>query len=236
MADVVLVTGINGFIAKHVALALLKDGYRVRGTLRNPGAAPAVERTLASAGADVANLSFVVADLKTEDGWREAVEGCRYVQHLASPFPMQQPAARDALLAEARDGTVRVIEAALHAGVERIVQTSSIAAMMYRPDRPRGCTIGEEDWSDPDWSAATPYIISKTRAEAAAWELVRSRGTPARLAVVNPGFVLGPTLDESFGTSVGVIKLLLDGAYPAVPPVDSRWLMCATWPRYRSGQ
>ncbi len=91
--------------------------------------------------------------------------------------------------------------------------------MMYRADRPARLNVTEDDWTDPDWDRLSAYIVSKTRAEQAVWEWAREHGWEKRIVVVNPGFVLGPTLDGRTGTSLDVIKLLMSGAYPAVPPV-----------------
>jgi nucleoside-diphosphate-sugar epimerase len=220
MVETVLVTGISGFIAKHVGLELLKQGHCVRGTVRSMRRADTVRATLAAHGADVGRLSFVVADLEREEGWQDAAAGCRYVQHIASPFPLQQPGGREDLVPAAKQGALRVLAAAKAAGVERVVMTSSMAAMMYRANRPAKMTVGEKDWTDPDWKAATPYIISKTRAERAAWDYVNRDWQPERLVAVNPGFVLGPALDAEIGTSLQALAMILRGAYPAVPPVD----------------
>ncbi len=219
MSDLVLVTGVSGFIAKHVALALLKSGYSVRGTVRSLQRGDEVAQALAAAGADPSRFSVVAADLTSDNGWREAAEGCRYVQHVASPFPMKQPKEREALVPAAVGGTLRVLDAALQAGAERIVLTSSIVAMMYRANRPFDLRLGENDWSDTEWTGISAYALSKTRAEEEAWKRVRERGAVHRLSVVNPGFVLGPALDADIGTSLGVIKLFLDGAYPAAPRI-----------------
>jgi len=219
MNETVLITGISGFIAKHVALDLLKAGYTVRGTVRREAKAEAVRETLAKAGAPTDKLSFVVADLGAPEGWDEAVEGADYIQHIASPFPLQQPRDREALVPAARDGAVRVFELGLGAGAKRIVVTSSMVAMTYWANRPSPVTIEENSWTDPDWSALSAYIVSKTRAEKALWERAETLDAENRLAVVNPGFVLGPTLDATLGTSIEVIKLFMTGAYPAVPKV-----------------
>jgi dihydroflavonol-4-reductase len=218
MPDTVLVTGVSGFIAKHVALKLLEAGYDVRGTVRTERRADEVRKAIAEHGGDPHRLSFVVADLGSDDGWAEAAARCRFVQHIASPFPMKQPRNREALVPEARAGALRVLEAALDAGAERIVMTSSMVTMMYRPDRPAEIRVHEDDWSDPEWPAASAYIVSKIRAEHAAWQFMSDRDARDRLVTVNPGFVLGPLLDDVSGTSVDVIKLILEGAYPAVPP------------------
>lgn len=219
MHEQVLITGISGFIAKHVALRLLQSGYRVRGTLRRLEQSDQVRDTLRSHGADTSCLTFTQADLSVDDGWEEATEGCDFVQHVASPFPIKQPRDREALVPEACEGTLRVLTAARDAGVRRVVLTSSTVAMMHRANRAPRITISESDWTDPDWPALSGYIVSKTRAELAAWEWARKSGFTNRLTVTNPGFVLGPALDQTIGTSLGVVKLIMTGSYPALPPV-----------------
>lgn len=218
MADKVLVTGVSGFIAKHAALQLLLKGYEVRGTIRALNKAIKVKKTLEQAGADIARLSFTAADLESDEGWEEAAKGCDGVMHIASPFPLSQPRDRHALTPAARGGVLRVLSAAKKAG--RIVMTSSVAAMMYRPDRPPDFPFGEEDWTDTEWRALTPYILSKTEAELAAWDAAVIGGFKHRLTVVNPALVLGPPLDDDFGASLSLVQFLLTGAYPAIPPVS----------------
>jgi dihydroflavonol-4-reductase len=217
--DRVLVTGVTGYIGRHVARALLERGFAVRGSLRDPARGQDVAAALESSGVDVSALSFVPLDLEREEGFAEAVADCRFVAHVASPFPMEQPSDREALVPAARAGTLRVLRAALDAGVEHIALTSSIAAMMYRPGRPQSLIIREQDWTDPEWSGSSAYTISKTRAELAAWELADERGARQRLTTVNPGLVLGPLLGAANSTSVEALALLLRGAYPAVPPI-----------------
>lgn len=220
MSATVLVTGISGFIAKHVALQLLAAGHIVRGTLRTPAAADEVRASLARHGADLDRLSFVVADLGADAGWAEAIAGCEFIQHVASPFPIKAPADREALVPAAREGTLRILRHALDAGISRVVETSSMVAMMYRASRPAHMTVRENDWSDAEWPPLSAYIVSKTRAERAAWEFVRATAAENKLCTVNPGFVLGPLLDARFGTSLEVIRLFMTGAYPALPPVS----------------
>ena len=220
MGATVLVTGIGGFIAKHVALALLTAGYKVRGTVRSPTAADEVRASLALHGADPERLSFVVVDLDHDRGWADAISGCEFIQHVASPFPIKAPADRESLVPAAREGTLRILRYGLNAGVTRIVETSSMVAMMYRADRAAAITVSEDDWSDPEWPSLSAYIVSKTRAEQAAWEFLRAAGAENKLSTVNPGFVLGPLLDRRLGTSLEVIRLFMTGAYPAVPPVS----------------
>ncbi|MBI1235713.1 MAG: NAD-dependent epimerase/dehydratase family protein [Alphaproteobacteria bacterium] len=215
----VLVTGISGFIAKHVALQLLQAGHEVVGTVRDAARSAPVKETLVRHGADHTKIHFAEADLTRDNGWAAAVAGCDYIQHLASPFPLAQPDDREALVPAARDGLLRVVKAGLDAGAKRIVVTSSLAAVMYHPKFKGQFEAGPEDWSDPDWKAISPYIVSKTRAEQALWALLDERGERHRATVINPGLVLGPSLDERIGTSLSVVEMLLKGAYPASPPL-----------------
>jgi len=219
MSEQVLITGISGFTAKHIALNLLLKGYDVRGTLRTPKRAEQICQALEDNGANISGLGFVEADLDSDAGWDEAVSDCDYVLHVASPFPLEQPRDREALVPQARRGALRVLEAAQAAEVKRIVFTSSMSTMMYRANQLPQITVSEDDWTDPEWKRLTPYVVSKTRAEKAVWEWAKESGWEDRLVVVIPSFILGPTLDGRTNTSLDVIKLIMQGAYPAVPPV-----------------
>ena len=133
--DRVLVTGVSGFIASHVTERLLAKGYLVRGTVRNKAKGQKTIDKLAAQGSDVSKLELVEANLGSDTGWEEAVQDCRYIQHIASPFPLEAPSEREALVPVARAGAMRVIEHGLGAGAERIVMTSSMVAMMGQKGR-----------------------------------------------------------------------------------------------------
>ena len=221
MTDTVLVTGATGFIAKHVIAELLRQGYKVRATARDPArSGDGVRRAISRAGIDAGGVEMVAADLTRDDGWDDAVTGCRYVLHVASPFPITQPADPNEVVGPAREGTLRVLQAAERAGVARVVLTSSTVAIMYTSARAPGHIYTEADWTDPARSDITPYIMSKTLAEQAAWEFVHARPGAPQLAVVNPAFVQGPALDPDLSTSLEVIHLMGKGAYPAAPRVE----------------
>lgn len=216
--DTVLVTGISGFLGGHVALELLRQGYSVRGSVRNLSKADKVRATLKAAGADVSRLDFVALDLLKDEGWEAAVRNCRYVQHVASPFVLEQPKDHAELVRPAVEGTTRAIRAALAAGVERIVVTSSIAAIVYGHERQKGRPkFTEADWTDHTRPSVTAYPDSKTQAERAAWALAESFGARERLAVINPSAIMGPLLDDDPGTSGKLLMRLLDGSVPGTP-------------------
>lgn len=161
-------------------------------------------------------LEVRAANLLEDEGWETAATGCDHVLHVASPFPPSQPKDPDELIVPARDGTLRVLRAALGAGAERVVVTSSVAAIGGGAStaEPRD----ESDWTDLDHPGLSPYVRSKTIAERAAWELVRGSGDESRLAVVNPGAILGPVLSEDRSFSLQVIERLLEGT-PGIPRI-----------------
>lgn len=218
MTDLVLVTGASGFIAKHLTLQLLQKGYEVRGAVRALNKTDQIKRSLGEAGADISKLTFASADLSNDEGWDAASDGCAGVFHVASPFPVEQPRDRMALVPAARDGALRVIKAA--GAAKRIVMTSSMAAMMYRARRPNVMAVSENDWTDVRWKQTTPYIVSKTLAEKAAWEFATQNGFKHRLTTVNPGLVLGPAMDDDLGASIELLRLMTKGDFPAAPPVS----------------
>ncbi len=218
MSQTVLLTGASSFIAKHVALKLLHAGMTVRASVRSAAREGEVIAALSpDAAATVERLSFVHLDLTRDDGWAQAAEGVDALVHTASPFPIAQPKNADDLIRPAVDGTLRALRAARDAGVGRVVLTSSIAAIM-RCDLPAGRDQHDEtDWSQTDHPAATFYDQSKTLAERAAWDFVRDEAPDMALTTINPGFVLGPPLDDGFGSSVGFVKRLLSGKDPMLP-------------------
>ena len=216
MIETVLVTGGGGFVASWCVVTLLNQGYAVRATLRDLDKAPAVLGMVEAAGAPTERLSFVGADLTRDAGWNAAAEGCAYVLHVASPLGSGEAALdRDAFVAPARDGTLRVLNAAVKAGVRRVVMTS--AAATARPPLNSGQTSDETVWADPDDPQFDAYRRSKILAERAAWDFMRDQGGTTQFATVLPGAVFGPVLTRDRPGSVAIIQGLLSGRPQGVP-------------------
>ncbi len=213
----VLVTGGSGFLGSWCLVELLQRGYAVRTTLRDLAREQEVREAVGSQVQAGERLSFYAADLNNDRGWAQAVEGCDYVLHVASPFPSAQPKDPDELIVPAREGTLRVLRAALDAEVKRIVVTSSVAAVGGGA-KADGAALTEENWTDLDNPDLSPYVRSKTVAEKAAWELMRERGASERLATVNPGAILGPLLSRDGSYSLEAVERLLKGT-PGVPRI-----------------
>src|SRR5271168_723138 len=214
MSSKVLVTGGSGYLGTQLIAALLRDGRDVRATVRSLDAEEAVRAAVRRGGVDDTGIELVAADLSADDGWPAALEGVEEVHHVASPIPSAQPKDPDELIIPAREGTVRVLKAARDAGARRVVLTSSFAAVGYSPKAVRDYT--EEDWTDPDMPGLPAYPRSKAIAERAAWDFIEREGGDTELVVVNPTFILGPTLTTRARSSLQLTKAMLDGTMPVV--------------------
>ncbi|RZI60964.1 MAG: aldehyde reductase [Zymomonas sp.] len=212
----VLVTGGSGFVGSHVILQLLAADHDVRATVRTLEREPQVRAALENARADTSRLHFAAADLEQDAGWAEAVAGMDYVQHVASPFPLTQPKDEQELIRPAVDGTLRVLRAARDAGVKRVVQTSSFAAVGYGHGS-REAPYTEADWTDVHGPAVQPYMKSKTLAERAAWDFIAAEGRGMELAVVNPVGIFGPALNHDLSTSIELVRQMILGKLPGTP-------------------
>jgi len=229
----VLVTGATGYVATHTIQQLLISGkYRVRGTVRNLKNEEKVKSLQELVPDTKYPLELCEATLQDKECWVNAVKGCEYVLHIASPVPAGVPKNPDEVIRPAVDGTVNVLSACSESeSVKRVVVTSSLASVscgfIGHPQR-QDHTYTEEDWSPPE--VCPPYERSKTLAEKAAWDFVKDLPEEKRfeLSVICPGAVIGPILNKtSAGTSVGYIKAMLAGEVPgcidlAVPIVDVR--------------
>ena len=211
MAERVLLTGISGYIGQHCGAELLNQGFEVVWTVRSLSKADATRSAIAAV-APVERLTFVEADLLSDQGWDEAVAGCTYVMHVASPFVLAEPKDENDLIAPAVEGTRRVISAAQRAGVRRLVLTSSVVAIIA--GKPSG-RYGPDAWSDTSANIGA-YAKSKTLAERAAWDAVD--GSDLELTVVNPGAVFGPSLGARVDAqSVALMADMIRGKMPMIP-------------------
>ncbi|KRL55855.1 SDR family oxidoreductase [Furfurilactobacillus rossiae] len=220
----VVVTGGSGFIAVHIILQLLQQGYAVRTTVRSMKKTDLIHEMLAKGGvADFSDLAIVEADLTNDDGWAEAVKGATYVIHPASPTPTLNFKNEDEMIRPAVDGVLRVMRASRDAGVKRFVLTSAYGAI-FAGHKNRTTPYTEKDWTDLSAKNIHPYQKSKTMSEHAAWNFINSEGNGMELATVNPVGVMGPVLSSDYSHSNIQIQDLLEGKIKAVPKVDSGYV------------
>ncbi|HJQ42584.1 MAG TPA: NAD-dependent epimerase/dehydratase family protein, partial [Jatrophihabitantaceae bacterium] len=207
--------GASGFLGSWCVAELLARGYRVRAVVRGGVMEPMLRGRLHAADG---SLIVVDADLNADSAWAAVLDGCTHVLHVASPCPPEQPADPDELIVPARDGTLRVLAAALDAGVQRVVVTSSGVAVRYATtaDGSVARPYTEQDWTDPDDSTQTPYTRSKVLAERAAWDFVREREAVQLLTVLVPSAIIGPMLSTRVSYSHQVLERIL-GGMPGLP-------------------
>lgn len=214
----VLVTGVAGYIGQHCALELLKKGFNVIGSLRNISKAHEVETAIKQHIEIKDNLEFCQLDLLIDNGWEEAMNGCDFVLHVASPYVSYQPKDENELIKPAVEGTSRVLKFAKKFGVKRVVVTSSVVAMLG--DANASIDINSKSWTNINAKNVSAYVKSKTMAEKLAWDFVTNQHTnpPLELVVINPGPVFGPTLTGNLnGASMSMYKDLISGKMPMLP-------------------
>lgn len=212
----VLVTGASGFIGSHCVLKLLNNGYSVKGTVRSLERAENLKDIFSQHTSEIDRLEFVEADLMVDEGWDEAVKGCDYVLHVASPVPIKLPKHEDELIKPAKEGTLRVLKACITNDVKRLVLTSSIAAICYGHDEEQKIYT-EADWSNIEGEGIVAYPKSKTIAERSAWDYLASQDSKLEMTAVNPCVVLGPALEKDFGSSLEIVRKIMAGEMPGAP-------------------
>lgn len=204
-------TGGSGFIGSWLVRLLLDRGYNVRATVKNLDDEKETIHLRELAGAE-SHLNLFQIDLLDYGSILTAISGSSGVFHLASPCivdQVQDPERQ--LLDPAVKGTLNVLHAAKESGVQRVVLTSSISAIIPSPKWPAHVVKDEECWTDVEYCKQNEiwYPASKTLAEKAAWEFSKKNGLD--IVVVNPGTVMGPIIPPSINASMLMLLRLLEG-------------------------
>lgn len=222
--ELVVVTGGSGFIASHIILKLLKQGYAVRTTVRNLEKADLIKKMLSNGGlTNFEDISFIETDLASDKNWSETMKDATYVIHVASPTPTLNFKNEDEMIRPAVEGVLRVLKAARDAHVKRVVLTSAYGAIFAGHEN-RTTPYTEEDWSDLSSGNIHPYQKSKTLAEKAAWEFIKNEGNGLELSTVNPVAVMGPVLASDYSHSNIQIRQWMQGEIEGVPNVNSGYV------------
>ena len=212
----VLVTGATGFIGLHCIQQLLEKGYEVNGTVRSLDRESEIRNGLSNNNTNHENLKLFPVDLNSDEGWDNAIHGCDYVLHVASPISLEEQD-EDYFVKPAIAGVKRALSFANKHGVKKVVLTSSVAAIFDTMEKKS--YYDESDWSDPENPAISHYSKSKTLAERAAWEYVENEDNPFELAVINPALVTGPTLTGDLGESNKAVQMVAGGKMPVAVPL-----------------
>ncbi|GLU52750.1 SDR family oxidoreductase [Dyadobacter frigoris] len=213
----VLVTGGTGFVGVHCIQQLLQQGYRVHTTIRSMKRSGDVIEMLRNGGiSDFGTLKFIEADLTDDTNWDNAVEGCQYVLHVASPIGLTAPKDENEMIKPALEGTLRVLKAARDGGVKRVVMTSNFGAVGYSHND-TSKVITEESWTNPNEKGLSAYNKSKVLAEKAAWDFMQQQGGNMELSVINPVGIFGPALGPELSSGFQLLKQILDGSMKRIP-------------------
>lgn len=191
-----LLTGGTGFIGSHLARALARRGDELRLAVRGGSRPDALE------GLD---FERVEADVADPAGLRRAMKGVDRVFHAAGLVSLR-PADRGRLFDVNVTGTRNVLGEALRAGVERVVYTSSVAAV--GPAKPGGTADEDQLFTAGELDIA--YVNSKHEAEV---EAMRLAAQGLGVVCVNPAFTFGP--GDLRGGSTGLVRRFLLGRIPA---------------------
>ncbi|KAB1224850.1 Tetraketide alpha-pyrone reductase 1 [Morella rubra] len=210
---VVCVTGGSGYVASWLVNLLLRRGYTVKATVRDPNDPKKTEHLLALDGAKE-RLQLFKADLLEEGCFDPIVEGCQGVFHTASPVFFVASNPQSEIIDPAVKGTLNVLRSCAKApSVKRVVITASMASVMCngKPLTPEvvldetGFQIQLDNW----------YALSKTLAEESAWKFSEDHGID--LVTICPGFCIGPLIQPaptfSIEAFLKLVKELFTGHY-----------------------
>lgn len=185
----VFVSGGSGYIAMYCIKILINKGYHIVTSVRESNQIDLVKNSLAKNGISYENIEFKILNLLSDDGWMDALKGCGYVLHLASPV-IPGKVDEDLLVKPAVEGMERCLNAAIKNGAKKFVQTSSYAAIYGR--KKNNNEHSDNDWTDLSNEKIMPYEISKTKAEKKMWEMAKKANLDA--CAINPVLVLGPSM------------------------------------------
>ena len=222
----ILVTGGTGYLASWIVKQLLDNGYHVNTTVRNKSDQIKYRHLLDIASKSKGQLSIYEADLLLNHSFQEAMNGCELVIHTASPFKISGIKNADKeLIQPALQGTRNVLFSANDSkSVKRVVLTSSIVAMAgdaIDVTKLNNGVLNEQSWNTTSSADHQAYPYSKTMAEKEAWTIARKQNR-WDLVVINPGFILGPSLSQrTDSTSIDMMIQLLSGKFrTGVPEGD----------------
>lgn len=185
----VFVSGGSGYIALHTIILLLRKNYFVVASVKDRNKIEVIKKCLQENNVDISKIEFYILDLLYDKGWDDALKGCEYVIHLASPV-IPGNVEMDLLVKPAVEGMTRCLNAAIKNKAKKFVLTSSYAAIYGNSKN----SFSDDDWTDLNRKDLMPYEISKTKSEMRMWEIVKNSEYKIKACSINPVLVLGPSV------------------------------------------
>lgn len=188
MSNILAVTGANGFVGRALCVEAVKRGMVVRGITRSPCILPPGVENVAVGNVDGDTL------------WAQALKGCDVVVHLAARVHIMHDKSRDPLAEFRRvntQGTIRLAQCAVEAGVRRLVNVSSIG--VNGPSTRDNLEFTDQDVPDPH----NPYSLSKWEAEQAL-QRIALQGQ-IEVVTVRPPLIYGPGVGGNFLRLLGAV-------------------------------
>ena len=208
----ILVTGGTSYIGKHCIAELLKKEYNVRTTVRDIKKAESARTDINKYLKKDTNIEFFEADLLKEKGWNKAIVDCDAIMHVAGPYPLNFDGPEEDQIKPHEEGTIRILKLAKLNNVDRVVLTSSIAAVWMGV--PGDKDLDESKWTNENTKHIDPYIKSKTIKEKAAWDYVlknKSTDSQKNVVIANSGMAISTAQQIS----------LSDGLFKAKESIES---------------
>lgn len=222
----VLISGATGYIAQHIVDNLLKENYKVIGTVRSESKAEKLKNQFGNNPNFITELvPDIAAPNAFDDVLRKHAKDVKVILHTASPFHFETKDVEKDLLIPAVNGTKSILESVKKYGantVERVVITSSYAAIFdLARVSDKSVVFTEDSWNPATWKSCqvdplNAYCGSKKFAEKAAWDFYEENKNLVKfkLSVVNPVYVYGPQMfdedvTEHLNTSCEIINSLM---------------------------
>jgi dihydroflavonol-4-reductase len=215
----IFISGGSGYLGLHCIKLAIENGYRVKTSVRDESKKVEALNSIKEYLKTPEDLEFCILDLLKDKGWEESMIGCDFLIHTASPFPFKQPKNEQDLIKPAMEGTLRALNAAKKANINRVIITSSVASIAFGHNK-KNITVSHEDWTNTNSpQGVDAYMKSKTFAEKAAWDFVnKEENSSMKLTTIHPSGIFGAPIGNNIsGTSMNFIEQFITGKIPACP-------------------
>jgi nucleoside-diphosphate-sugar epimerase len=228
----IFITGGTGFIGAHTVRASLEAGYRVRLSIRKPEQEAVIKKRYPTFASDIE--TFLITDFADPESFKQALDGTKYVIHLATPMPGSGTDFRNDFAEPAINATIAVLKAALaFPRIEKVIVMSSSLALLpvdtlAKPEVDYDVRDNTGEIIPVDFDAEFPpglvgqivrYAGSKIVAHQATRDFVKESKPDYALITLHPVYVLGPDLTQATAEGLGGINGLFWASLSSEKPL-----------------